>query len=1092
MAKEVGGVGARGTPVGRGDAESRSSQASSSGSDGSRLKRGEAKPGSSSVLGKKFLIGEELGFGAFSKVYKGVDLKNGDFVAIKQISLEGLSEDDKDNMVQEIDLLRNLKHKNIVKYLGSYRTKSHLYIILEYAENGSLSQIIKPNKFGAFPESLAAIYMKQTLEGLAFLHEQNVIHRDVKGANILTTKEGTVKLADFGVATLSTQREVTHSRSDFANPVVGTPYWMAPEVIEMSGVTFASDIWSVGSTAVELLTGKPPYFDMMPMSALFHIVQDEYPPIPEGISPAMRDFLLKCFQKNAKKRPSARDLLKHEWFKRHNANLDLNDKNLSPFAFAAMEVDDEAEDLMYTSLSVGGMSLQGSEAGKDSTINEADLRGQTSTINSKANMSGGIRIPFLSHWLNRRMAREPGKRETRKMFKEDYLESSAHIMHSYNIVRQTSQTYDERTVSEPRKVVLDRQLVEEVKRLIYMIRPEKREGIIVSACQQCIALLGEHPEYKSTFKRYRGIVALQEVLSKSTSPSVVHSILALLNVAVLDEHSQNDNVAVSGIIPEVFKFISKSQQEFNLIPIRMEAARFARAVCTRGPGSLQSFLACNGTQYISDLLNDMCCIDHVFLAFSMVDRLALIEVCIDCLWVVANSTDVIYTDDTCRIFQNVGLVTPLVHALKCLCDISRETGKGTSPVSARSSPSPIVAKMIKLGRASLDSVSLRVSTSPAHSPSNSEVVSGEHGTASADNDVSAEPLDGTEKDLQNSQTPADVARTPQPPQSLSIAERVASSSTYPEKVAGLLLTMACSDSIVKNSLTQTNVLGIVVECSRSLGSSAQLMILAGLKQLSDEPDFAENLHSTGSLQSLIRLLAELDPAAGFQHKLIILELVWNVAQVDQSYLEKAAAHGLITCLCALGRIGEVWFPAVLPLLFCMSSSGRRCRQDLWKNEAPKLFVDLMKNTEWQQKALEALITWLASDGRIEDFLLGKSVLREITTALQDRDTLFALCPQMLLLCHRSPRLSIALATDNMLLHVLVRNMDNTDTSNLLSILRFIDLLYQYHPSPKAVLITHELLERLQVLSQESYAGDMLLVKEKAKGMMQSLRVNMVI
>jgi len=241
-------------------ASASTSSAAASGSD-----RRENTKGS---LRSKFLIGEELGFGAFSKVYKGVDLKNGDFVAIKQISLEGLSEDDKDNMVQEIDLLRNLKHKNIVKYLGSYRTKSHLYIILEYVENGSLSQIIKPNKFGAFPESLAAIYMKQTLEGLAYLHEQNVIHRDVKGANILTTKEGTVKLADFGVATMSTQREVS-SHSDFTNPVVGTPYWMAPEVIEMSGVTFASDIWSVGATAIELLTGKPPYFDMMPMSALF-------------------------------------------------------------------------------------------------------------------------------------------------------------------------------------------------------------------------------------------------------------------------------------------------------------------------------------------------------------------------------------------------------------------------------------------------------------------------------------------------------------------------------------------------------------------------------------------------------------------------------------------------------------------------------------------------------------------------------------------------------------------------------------------------------------------------------------------------------
>ncbi len=284
---------------------------------------------SKSSLTSKFLIGEELGFGAFSKVYKGLDLRNGDFVALKQLPLEGLSEDERDNLVLEIDLLRKLNHKNIVKYYGSYRSKLHLYIILEYVENGSLSQIIKPNKFGAFPESLAAVYMKQILDGLAYLHEQGVIHRDIKGANILTTKEGVVKLADFGVATMSTQRDATKTHSlkgDFSNPVVGTPYWMAPEVIEMSGVTFSSDIWSVGCTAIELLTGKPPYFDMMPLSALFHIVQDDYPPMPEGISAEMKDFLLKCFQKKPDRRPAAAELLTHDWFQKFKASWDVPDQ----------------------------------------------------------------------------------------------------------------------------------------------------------------------------------------------------------------------------------------------------------------------------------------------------------------------------------------------------------------------------------------------------------------------------------------------------------------------------------------------------------------------------------------------------------------------------------------------------------------------------------------------------------------------------------------------------------------------------------------------------------------------------------------------
>lgn len=259
------------------------------------------------TLGEKYILGDEIGKGAYGRVYKGLDIENADFVAIKQVSLENIAQEDLNIIMQEIDLLKNLNHKNIVKYLGSLKTKSHLHIILEYVENGSLANIIKPNKFGPFPESLVAVYIAQVLEGLVYLHEQGVIHRDIKGANILTTKEGLVKLADFGVATKLTEADVnTHS-------VVGTPYWMAPEVIEMSGVCAASDIWSVGCTVIELLTCLPPYYDLQPMPALFRIVQDEHPPIPDSLSPGLTDFLRQCFKKDARQRPDAKTLLSHPW-----------------------------------------------------------------------------------------------------------------------------------------------------------------------------------------------------------------------------------------------------------------------------------------------------------------------------------------------------------------------------------------------------------------------------------------------------------------------------------------------------------------------------------------------------------------------------------------------------------------------------------------------------------------------------------------------------------------------------------------------------------------------------------------------------------
>jgi serine/threonine protein kinase len=267
-------------------------------------------------------LGERIGRGGFGTVYHATNPKTGDESAIKCIPLAGLSADSLASAESEIDLLKSLDHPNIVKYIGTELTPTHLHIVLEFAENGSLADIIK--RFGNLTETLCTVYVAQVLKGLEYLHGQGVIHRDIKGANILTTKSGVVKLADFGVASSFGARGGSLKRDEAAASaaalgggaemdVVGTPFWMAPEIVQMSGLTSACDVWSLGCTVIELLTGKAPYFDLAPMRALYRIVQDEYPPMPEGASDRCRDFLHECFQKEPSFRMSAAQLLEHPW-----------------------------------------------------------------------------------------------------------------------------------------------------------------------------------------------------------------------------------------------------------------------------------------------------------------------------------------------------------------------------------------------------------------------------------------------------------------------------------------------------------------------------------------------------------------------------------------------------------------------------------------------------------------------------------------------------------------------------------------------------------------------------------------------------------
>ncbi len=242
-----------------------------------------------------------------------MDTETAETVAIKQIDLHNISQEFIKSIETEINLLKCLDHPNIVKYKDFIRTKTHINIILEYVENGSLQQVI--NQTGSLGEHLVFFFVKQILEGLDYLHSQGIIHRDIKGANLLLTKNGGIKLADFGYS-------IKLSEKEKKNSMVGTSFWMAPEIIEPKGnISSSCDIWSLACTIIQLLTTKPPYYEYDIWPALFRILTDEHPPLPENISENLVDFLKKCFNKDPTKRPTARELLNHPWIKNPNKKV---------------------------------------------------------------------------------------------------------------------------------------------------------------------------------------------------------------------------------------------------------------------------------------------------------------------------------------------------------------------------------------------------------------------------------------------------------------------------------------------------------------------------------------------------------------------------------------------------------------------------------------------------------------------------------------------------------------------------------------------------------------------------------------------------
>lgn len=282
------------------------------------------------------IIGE-LGDGAFGKVYKAQNKETNVLAAAKVIDTK--SEEELEDYMVEIDILASCDHPNIVKLLDAFYYENNLWILIEFCAGGAVDAVMLELE-RPLTESQIQVVCKQTLEALNYLHDNKIIHRDLKAGNILFTLDGDIKLADFGVSAKNTR---TIQRRD---SFIGTPYWMAPEVVmcETSKdrpYDYKADVWSLGITLIEMAEIEPPHHELNPMRVLLKIAKSEPPTLaqPSKWSSNFKDFLKKCLEKNVDSRWTTSQLLQHPF-----VTVDSNKPVRELIAEAKAEVTEEVED----------------------------------------------------------------------------------------------------------------------------------------------------------------------------------------------------------------------------------------------------------------------------------------------------------------------------------------------------------------------------------------------------------------------------------------------------------------------------------------------------------------------------------------------------------------------------------------------------------------------------------------------------------------------------------------------------------------------------------------------------------------------------
>jgi serine/threonine protein kinase len=577
-----------------------------------------------------------------------------------------------------------------------------------------LASIIK--KSGPFQEKVVTIFIKQVLEGLCYLHTQGIVHRDIKGDNILTTKEGLVKLADFGVA-------IKLSDTVKSMSIVGTPYWMAPEVVEQTGpCTPACDIWSLGCTVLELVTGAPPYYELEKVAALYRIVNDGCPPFPTNISPSLRDFLTKCFQREPLIRVTAKSLLKHPWvtsaekppetpkepttipnFKVHLDNMssysEEEEEKINTIIAQNIEVQVPFASPVHPSpvhkrcearinFVVDNSAKEGSSPTQPTPKSKEELKNDPNSYRSSGNMTAALAslaklepqqvspLPPLSGTPPPQpvLVKQPSN-------KESPPEKLGRLKSGISNISKSTRLETEDSISLNmclKKLRESRGLasVEEVgfsfisiedKQISYRSSWQGREGLnykslidsfyssspnLLNVEVQLLELLKAQPELKENAGCL--LLNVKDVLEESEDCIILHLALQILNQICESFPQMQERVCVLGVLPVALRYTGEEYSR----ELRVEAAYLIGQLCHSSQELLKLFLSGGGLEALPRLLDT-----------NYDENRDLVMLAIDCMLVMVDAEG----DDFLSVWVNCGVLERLVITLYSLICAHEET-----------------------------------------------------------------------------------------------------------------------------------------------------------------------------------------------------------------------------------------------------------------------------------------------------------------------------------------------------------------------------------------------------------------------------------
>ncbi|KAH0792184.1 MAP3K epsilon protein kinase 1-like isoform X1 [Histomonas meleagridis] len=567
---------------------------------------------------ENYQLGDKLGKGAFGSVYQGLDVNTGGLVAIKTIALQK-AKGNLTGIQNEIELMSGLNNEHIVKYIGSHKTKYYLYIIMEFAEGGSLQHMQK--KFTNFGEHLAATYIYQVLLGLKYLHSQSIIHRDIKAANILISNN-IAKLSDFGI---SVNINDSAHQADMSTQL--SAYWSAPEVINMEPITEKSDIWSLGITAIEMFSGEPPYFNLAPIPAMFKIVQNQETPLPDGISSDFKEFLLGCLTRDVTFRKTIDELINSRWIQRNLRN-EYGNVNISKSLSAHIDdfIEKSSDDLFDNSDKAKNDSDALLAFADDDDGFDIDSSDEASLIPMVKSQTFNNKVDFLSLDDNDESddkIDQNNEVQTLDDFVEDDNDSSDDGFDVFDdsdsnnskpltslVLTQPTKTNrkgipknlddifedDDDQFDQQTKVM--KNTITTLNSILQMIDNPDMESQVKASCDNLINTFKKEKFVKEQLSVYHGVIPIVEIV-QTHNQKLLEIALPMIIYASKGNMEMLISMCIIGILPYLFEYVVEPEYSEN---IQIKSLKILRNICAVKMKPLQMFIAAGGLTKLSQIL----------------------------------------------------------------------------------------------------------------------------------------------------------------------------------------------------------------------------------------------------------------------------------------------------------------------------------------------------------------------------------------------------------------------------------------------------------------------------------------------------------